>query len=234
MTKASDNVFPRLLVSEGGSTATPASGNVTVYAKADGLLYSKDDAGTETLVSGAAGGSGALTLLSTQTVTGSDSTITFSSISGAYNDLVIVGRIRDDAAAVVVAQGLQMVVGNGSVDTAGTSYAWQAYEVQANGSVTAAADNSDGKALLARVVNADSATAGMYTTFNLEITDYADTSVARSYICTYSVPNGSDSRTGAASGAWINTSSAIDIITLQGASGGNFKVGSKARLYGRL
>lgn len=58
MTKASDNVFPRLLVSEGGSTATPAAGNVTVYAKADGLLYSKDDAGTETLVSGGAGGGG--------------------------------------------------------------------------------------------------------------------------------------------------------------------------------
>jgi len=47
MTKASDNVFPRLLISEGGSTATPASGNVTVYAKANGLLYSKDDAGAE-------------------------------------------------------------------------------------------------------------------------------------------------------------------------------------------
>ena len=52
MTKASDNVFPRFLISEGGSTSTPASGRVTVYAKADGLLYSKDDAGTETLMSG--------------------------------------------------------------------------------------------------------------------------------------------------------------------------------------
>lgn len=56
MTKASDNVFPRFLISEGGSTATPAAGRVTVYAKADGLLYSKDDAGTETLVSGGASG----------------------------------------------------------------------------------------------------------------------------------------------------------------------------------
>lgn len=54
MTKASDNVFPRFLVSEGGSTATPASGQVTVYAKADGLLYSKDDAGTEKLLSSGA------------------------------------------------------------------------------------------------------------------------------------------------------------------------------------
>lgn len=58
MTKASDNVFPRFLVSEGGSTATPAAGNVTIYAKADGLLYQKDDAGAETLL--ASGASGAV------------------------------------------------------------------------------------------------------------------------------------------------------------------------------
>lgn len=55
MTKASDNVFPRFLVSEGGSTATPAANRVTVYAKADGLLYSKDDGGAETLLSSGVG-----------------------------------------------------------------------------------------------------------------------------------------------------------------------------------
>lgn len=56
MTKASDNVFPRFLISEGGSTATPGAAQVTVYAKADGLLYSKDDAGAETLMSGGSAG----------------------------------------------------------------------------------------------------------------------------------------------------------------------------------
>jgi len=55
MTKASDNLFPRLLISEGGSTATPAAARVTIYAKADGLLYSKDDAGTETALGGGGG-----------------------------------------------------------------------------------------------------------------------------------------------------------------------------------
>ena len=54
MTKASDNVYPRLLISEGGSTATPAAARVTIYAKADGLLYSKDDAGVEKLMSSGA------------------------------------------------------------------------------------------------------------------------------------------------------------------------------------
>jgi hypothetical protein len=58
MTKASDNVFPKIIVSEEAAPATPASGTVVVYAKADGLLYSKDDVGTETLVSGGAGGGG--------------------------------------------------------------------------------------------------------------------------------------------------------------------------------
>jgi hypothetical protein len=56
MTRASDNVYPRLLISEGGSTATPAADRVTIYAKSNGLLYSKDDAGAETAL-GAGGGS---------------------------------------------------------------------------------------------------------------------------------------------------------------------------------
>lgn len=41
---------------EGAAPATPAASKTRIYAKADGLLYSKDDAGTETLVSGGAGG----------------------------------------------------------------------------------------------------------------------------------------------------------------------------------
>ena len=43
---------------EGAAPAAPAASKVRVYAKTDGLLYSKDDAGTETLVSGGAGGGG--------------------------------------------------------------------------------------------------------------------------------------------------------------------------------
>jgi hypothetical protein len=43
---------------EGAAAATPDSGEVVLYAKSDGLLYSKDDAGVESAVSGAgAGGS---------------------------------------------------------------------------------------------------------------------------------------------------------------------------------
>ena len=43
--------IPKLLFDEGAAPSTPASTNVAVYAKSDGLMYSKDDAGTETLMS---------------------------------------------------------------------------------------------------------------------------------------------------------------------------------------
>ena len=59
---------------EGSAPATPPSGKVVLYAKADGLLYSKDDAGTESAVTG--GGSG--------TVTSVAATVpTFLSVSGS-------------------------------------------------------------------------------------------------------------------------------------------------------
>lgn len=55
--KASDNAFPKVILVEGSAPATPASGQVKVYAKGDGHVYSMDDTGTETLLSGGGGGS---------------------------------------------------------------------------------------------------------------------------------------------------------------------------------
>jgi hypothetical protein len=45
----------QILLEEGTEQSTPASGKVTLYAKSDGLLYSKDDAGTETQLGGGGG-----------------------------------------------------------------------------------------------------------------------------------------------------------------------------------
>lgn len=44
------------LFPEAAAPGTPASGNVVLYAKTDGFLYSKDDAGTETQLGGSGGG----------------------------------------------------------------------------------------------------------------------------------------------------------------------------------
>ncbi len=107
MAKASDNVFPRLLISEGGSTTTPASGNVTVYAKADGLLYSKDDAGTETLVSGGAGGGGDFTAFA-------DYTPTWTNVTVGNGTLVARWAQVGSGAGSLVRVELQLTFGNSS------------------------------------------------------------------------------------------------------------------------
>lgn len=44
-----------LVLTEAAAPATPATNKVVVYAKADGLVYGKDDAGTETALSNGAG-----------------------------------------------------------------------------------------------------------------------------------------------------------------------------------
>jgi len=46
----------KLTYAEVAAPSTPASGKVVTYAKSDGLMYSKDDAGTETLMSAGVGG----------------------------------------------------------------------------------------------------------------------------------------------------------------------------------
>lgn len=53
MAKLQDITTPLLQFTEGVAPSTPSSGIVVIYAKADGLLYGKDDAGNETLLSSA-------------------------------------------------------------------------------------------------------------------------------------------------------------------------------------
>lgn len=55
--KASDNAFPKVILVEGSAPATPAAGQVKVYAKGDGYVYSMDDTGAETPLSGGSGSS---------------------------------------------------------------------------------------------------------------------------------------------------------------------------------
>src|SRR3990167_9845525 len=49
--KFGDNLMAEAIFAEGAAPSTPAASKVTLYAKTDGLLYSKDDVGTETLAS---------------------------------------------------------------------------------------------------------------------------------------------------------------------------------------
>jgi hypothetical protein len=68
-----DLEVPLLQFAEAAAPSTPASGLVRIYAKADGLLYSKDDAGTETALGGGGGG-GSVTV--TEYEASADTTLT--------------------------------------------------------------------------------------------------------------------------------------------------------------
>lgn len=92
---------------EGAAPATPAASKVRLYAKSDGLLYSKDDAGTETLVSGGAGGGAVAT----------------DAIWDAAGDLAVGTGANTAAKLTKGADGGVLAMGNGAVIwNAGTSF----------------------------------------------------------------------------------------------------------------
>lgn len=54
MATVDDFAFPKIKFAEGAAPSTPASGELSVYAKTDGKLYYKNDAGTEVELASAA------------------------------------------------------------------------------------------------------------------------------------------------------------------------------------
>ena len=92
-------------LAEGAAAATPSANQVTLYAKADGLLYSKDDAGTETSLGG-----GAHAMLST---THSDS-----AASAVTRGSLIVGNVTPAWAE------LNIGLANRVLGSDGTDAAW--------------------------------------------------------------------------------------------------------------
>src|SRR5262245_26811849 len=63
MARIQDVDLPYLEFAEGSAPGTPASGIVRAYAKTDGSLYQKDDAGVETGLAGGGGGGGGFTVV---------------------------------------------------------------------------------------------------------------------------------------------------------------------------
>jgi hypothetical protein len=69
-----------MLFSEAAAPATPATGKVALYAKTDGHVYSKDDAGTETAFAGITLGT---------SVTASGTSVDFTSIPSGTKKITI-------------------------------------------------------------------------------------------------------------------------------------------------
>jgi len=146
--------MPQIIFAESAAPATPATGKVALYAKTDGILYSKDDAGTEsslvvganpqlttielghasdtTLARSAAGkvtieGVEITTVSNTQTLT--NKTLT---------DPVITGAILEDVYTITDGAAFEIDPGNGTIQliTLGANRTPKATNFAAGESVT--------------------------------------------------------------------------------------------------
>jgi hypothetical protein len=174
---------------------------------------------------------GAMTLLTTDTVAGSAAPLDRASISGSYNDLMVVAIIRGSYSGPLI--GLQLQLNN---DT-GSNYLWQRME---GTGTSAVAQSSSGAAAVIRAGEAPgtTATASYFSYTQILIPGYTSTSWNK----TVNVLNGGASDTTATGqwtnhmlGQWNNTAAVtrVKLFTNDGA-GGNLVIGSTMRIYGIL
>jgi hypothetical protein len=144
------------------------------------------------------------------------SSVTFSTISGAYTDLVLIANLSN-----ATTTNAYYRVGNSSVDS-GNNYSetW----LRGNGSAAASGGRTSNDAFL--LFNADNISQDEWTTNIIHLQNYSNTTTNKTAI--YRM-NSAANFTYATVGLW-RSNSAINIITIY--SGGNFKSGSTFSLYG--
>jgi len=158
--------------------------------------------------------------IATQTLGSAVSNITFTSISQAYTDLVLIANF----ALPATGDATRIQVGNGSIDT-GTNYSstW----IYGTGSTA-----SSGRASSDTSTRFAGAAVGPSTDFAtgiINFQNYSNTTTYKTWIDRYSGVTSSE--VNAMVGLWRSTS-AINTIKLFNVVGSNFVVGSTFTLYG--
>jgi hypothetical protein len=147
--------------------------------------------------------------------------VTFTGISGAYTDLIIVGNWGQS----VDSESCLFRVGNGTIDSA-TNYS----STELYGSGTAAGSQSTSTASGARITYSTGGGSAVTSNFALHLMNYANTTTNKSFLTRYNVPSSAYPGTGIFASLWRSTA-AIDTVQLY-LTGGNFLVGSTFSLYG--
>ncbi len=175
----------------------------------------------------AGGGSGALTLLSTTTLSSAGS-FDVSSISGSYNDLILVAIVRGSFSGTN--DTLNMRFNN---DT-GANYAWQ--QLKATAGTASSVEVLTGTSFQVEKIPAGTSLANAFAVVEMTIYGYASTSWLKSAQWLSFEPIGTSTgnlvvlRNG---GMW-NSTAAITRIQLLGVNAANLVTGSQLRIYGRL
>ena len=156
--------------------------------------------------------------LATNTLGSAAASVTFSSISAAYTDLVLVGQFTGSAAN----NQINIQVGNSSVDT-GSNYSYT--QLYGTGSATASACSTSQTSILLGYT--DTATTSIDSNLIASIQNYSNTTTNKTIL---SRGNSPARATAAIVGLWRSTS-AVNIITVSTASS-TFAAGSTFSLYG--
>lgn len=163
-------------------------------------------------------------LISSNVLSSAAASVTFSSIPGSYEDLVIKLTARTDAASV--ADGIKLEFNN---DTA-TNYS--ARNLTADGaSITSYGFSNQSTSNFTRSLNGDSATSNTFGNWECYIAQYANSST--NPICSFGVGenNSTTAFTGAGAGLYRN-GSGISIVKITNSNNANFVSGSSFYLYG--
>jgi hypothetical protein len=158
--------------------------------------------------------------IATTTLGSASSTITFSSISSAYTDLVLI--MNSKSANGINNDGINLAVGNGSLDT-GSNY-----------SATIFYNNNAGSIFSFSFINSTSSEIGLihneWSPTIIHFHNYSNTTTFKNFLGRTGTPGGSTTNIRQTIGLWRSTS-AINIIRLQ--HGGNeFIAGTVCTLYG--
>jgi hypothetical protein len=155
------------------------------------------------------------TPIATTTLGSATASVTFSSISGAYTDLVLVTSINASTAEA------QLQVGNGSIDT-GANYS-RTFLVGDGSSATSGRSSNLNQLFGIATTAASTFAAGIIQFMNYSNTTTYKTLLLRS--------NNASAATVATAGLWRSTS-AIDTVKVLAASGQTLSTGSTFTLYG--
>ena len=156
------------------------------------------------------------------TVTTATPSITFTGISGAYTDLVIVASIKADSTTIAT-PALRF---NGDT-TSNYSATW----LYGNGT-SALSSRASTQTYLYTGDYVAGVESTNFSTFISHIMNYSNTTTFKTVLSRNSQINSADGETGATVGLWRKTPEAISTILYTSTNGANFAVGSTFSLYG--
>jgi hypothetical protein len=160
--------------------------------------------------------------IATTTLSSAEATVTFSSISGIYTDLILVIQGRFDSAATIRDLGLRF---NGD---SGTNYS--ATRVVGDGSSSSSWRETNFDNMRLAVLPAANSTAGNVGNAVIQIQNYSNTTTNKTVI---GRTNDALGWTAAIVGLWRNTSAINSIrIAISETQTGNWIAGSTFTLYG--